>query len=489
MAGPVFDIAVIGAGVTGAAIAQRLSRYHLSVAVCEKYADISFGVSKANSGIIHAGFHHTPGMLKSRLEIMGNSMFDTLHAHLNFPFKRVGILVIAFSYEEMKIIEKLYNQGKENNVPGIEMCSREKTFALEPGLNKDVTGSLYAPSGGIIEPYRFVFALMESACKNGVVLHTNFNVERAVRRKGIYTIYSTYNQKMRARYVINAAGLYADDISRIFHGEIFTIIPRKGEEYILEKNAPGFPNHVIFPVPAKKTKGVLVIPTVEGTMMIGPTAQEVKDKEDYSTSGENLDYVFTQASQMVPAISKKDIITSFAGLRPTLKGDDFYIDISEKAPSFVQVAGIQSPGLTASPAIALYVEELLKKDGLLLDKKESWDPSLPKDPRVRECSDRQTAALIKKDPAYGNIVCRCEEVSEAEVVEAIRRGHTTLDGIKFYTRCGMGRCQGGFCTYKVLKILLRETGIAPGEITKRGTGSYLIHGNISPDTIGKDYHL
>jgi glycerol-3-phosphate dehydrogenase len=482
----VFDIAVIGAGVTGAAIAQQLSQYHISVVVLERFTDISFGVSKANSGIIHAGFHHTPGLLKSRLEIKGNGMFDFLHKCLNFPFKRVGIIVIAFSYEEMKIIEKLYNQGIENKVPGIEICSREKTMSLEPGLNKDVVGALYAPSGGIIEPYRFVFALMESACKNGVVLLKNFNVERAYYKKGIYTIFSTYNQKVKARFVINAAGLYADKVSRIFNAEIYTIIPRKGEEYILDKNAPGFPNHVIFPVPAKNSKGVLVIPTVEGTMMIGPTAQDIKDKEDFSTTRENLDRVFSLATRMVPAISKKEIITSFAGLRPTLKGNDFYIDISKKAKSFVQVAGIQSPGLTASPAIALYVMELLKKHGLSLKKKNSYDPSIPRSPRIRECTEHDVKKLIGENPAYGNIVCRCEEVSEAEIIEAIRRGHTTLDGIKFYTRCGMGRCQGGFCTYKILKILLRETGMAPEEIAKRGVGSSLIHGKISPDDIGRE---
>ena len=364
-----FTIAIIGAGVTGAAIAQRLSQYEVPIVVLEKNTDISFGVSKANSGIIHAGFHHNPGLLKSKLEIKGNAMFDTLQKQLNFPFKRVGIIVVAFSYEEMKVIEKLYEQGIKNKVPGIEICGREKTIHLEPKLNKDVVGSLYAPSGGIIEPYRFVFALMESARKNGVALFTNFNVERMVPHNDSYTLFSTYNQKVHAQYVINAAGLYADDISRIFDAEIFKIIPRKGEEYLLEKNAAGFPNHVIFPVPVKNSKGVLVIPTVEGTMMIGPTAEEINDKEDFSTTGENLNKVFSLAMHMVPVISKKEIITSFSGLRPTLKGNDFYIEMSKKAKHFIQVAGIQSPGLTSAPAIAGYVETLIIQDGLKMKKK------------------------------------------------------------------------------------------------------------------------
>ncbi|MBN2442947.1 MAG: FAD-dependent oxidoreductase [Spirochaetales bacterium] len=486
MTDSVYHVAIIGAGVTGAAIAQRLSRYNIAIAVLERYTDISFGVSKANSGIIHAGFHHKPELLKSQLEIKGNGMFDTLKEQLNFPFKRVGILVIAFSYDEMKVLNTLYNQGIENNVPGIELCSREKTLNLEPKLNKDVAGSLYAPSGGIIEPYRFVFALMESARKNGVRLYTNFCVERVEKHNEIYTLYSTYNQKIQAHYVINAAGLYADDISKLFDAEIFTILPRKGEEYILEKNAAGFPNHVIFPVPTKNSKGTLVIPTVEGTMMIGPTAQDVEDKEDVSTSQENLDNVFSLAMHMVPSISKKEIITSFAGLRPALKGNDFYIDISKKASHLIQVAGIQSPGLTASPAIALYVEDLLVKDGLKLSEKSSYDPYIPKSQRVRECSLPKIKKLIEKDKSMGNIVCRCELVSEAEIMEAIKSGHTTIDGIKFYTRAGMGRCQGGFCTYKIMKILIRETGMCPREITKRGAGSFLIHGTLSPDNIKED---
>jgi glycerol-3-phosphate dehydrogenase len=483
MEGQLFDVAIVGAGVTGAAVARQLSQYDISVAVLEKYTDISFGVSKANSGIIHAGFHHNPSLLKSKLEVKGNMMFDTLQGQLNFPFKRVGILVIAFSYEEMKVLNTLHQQGMENNVPGIELCNRDKTISLEPKLNKDVVGSLYAPSGGIIEPYQFVFALMESACKNGVRLYTDFHLEQVRRSEETYTLYSTYNQKVRARYVVNAAGLYADDVSACFKGEIFKIIPRKGEEYILERNALGFPQHVIFPVPVKNSKGILVIPTVEGTMMIGPTASEIEDKEDFSTSRENLEKVFSLAMHMVPAISRNEIITSFAGLRPTLRGNDFYIDISTHAPHLIQAAGIQSPGLTASPAIGEYVEHLLVKDGLLLKKKDTYDPCLPVHHRIRECSEEQAKKLIDKDKAYGNIVCRCEFVTEAEIVEAIQAGHTTLDGIKFYTRAGMGRCQGGFCSYKILRILMRETGMLPGEITKRGQGSYIIDSVLSSDAL------
>ncbi len=473
-----FDVAVIGAGVSGAAIARRLSAYRLSVAILEKCADVSFGVSKANSGIIHAGFHHKPSTLKARLELLGNFMFDALKAELGFPFRRVGILVAAFSYEEMQAVESLYAQGLANGVPQLEIVSRERILSLEPVLGRDAVGGLSAPTGGIIEPYRFVFALVENALANGVRLCTGWNVAAARHRHGQWEISSSAGETLRARWVVNAAGLQADDVSAAFGAEEFRIVPRKGEEYILQRGAAGLPARVIFPVPTANSKGVLVIPTVEGTLMIGPTAQDGDDKADTATTPENLDRVFSLASRMVPRISKKDIITSFAGLRPTLPGDDFFIALSAKAPRFVQVAGIQSPGLTASPAIAELVKDILKKDGLSLTEKTDFRPSAPRSERARDHAPESLDALATRDPAYAHILCRCEGVSEAEVVEAIRKGHTTLDGIKYYTRAGMGRCQGGFCTYRLLAVIARETGVPLERISKHGAGSELVVGRI-----------
>ncbi|HNT89886.1 MAG TPA: NAD(P)/FAD-dependent oxidoreductase, partial [Candidatus Hydrogenedentes bacterium] len=329
---PVYDVAIIGAGCVGASIARRLSAYQVDVALLEKCVDVGFGVSKANSGIIHAGFHHPVTSLKARLEIRGNLMFDQLHHELNFPFKRVGILVVAFSYEQMKAVEQLYEQGVRNGVPLIEVCGRDRLLLLEPKLNPDVVGGLYAPTGGIIEPYRYVFALVESAMRNGVALHTDFQVAKADCKRGMYTLRSTQGDAVRARYIVNAAGLYADEVSRLLGAESFTITPRKGEEFLLERSAAGFPNHVIFPAPGRHTKGMLVIPTVEGTMMIGPTAEEIEDKEDRETTADNLDKVFASAMHMVPVISRREIITSFAGLRPVMEGNDFFIDVSAEAP-------------------------------------------------------------------------------------------------------------------------------------------------------------
>ena len=480
----VFDVAVIGAGVSGAAIARRLSRYRLSVALLERCADVSFGVSKANSGIIHAGFHHAPDSLKARLEIQGNRAFDQLQAELGFPFRRAGIVVAAFTVEETKVIDRLYEQGVANGVPGIEIVGRERLLALEPALSRDVVGGLFAPSGGIIEPYRFVFALAESAVANGVSLLTSWEAAAAERRGDTWHLRSAAGQELVARWVVNAAGLQADRVSALFGAEAFAIVPRKGEEFILDKGAAGPPSRVIFPVPARTSKGVLVIPTVEGTVMLGPTADEGEDKEDTTTTPENLERVFGLASQMVPRISKRDIITAFAGLRPTLPGDDFYIDLSRKAPAFVQVAGIQSPGLTASPAIAERVKDLLASAGLQMVEKAQWTPGIPHMRRTRDYSAWELDQLIAEDPAYGHLVCRCEGVSEAEVVEAVRKGHTTLDGVKYYTRAGMGRCQGGFCSYRVMQLISRETGMPLERITKHGPGSEVVRRRIGEASTG-----
>jgi glycerol-3-phosphate dehydrogenase len=482
----IFDVAIIGAGVVGAAIARRLSSYKLSVALLEQRADVSFGVSKANSGIIHAGFHHNPSMLKARLEIQGSLLFDRLKEELGFPFRRVGILVAAFSVEDLKTVQALYEMGVANGVPQLEIVGRERILSLEPKLSGDTVGGLWAPTGGIIEPYRFVFALMENAQANGLKLFTGWKVTAARRAVEGWQLVSEQGQTLDARRVVNAAGLYADEVSACFGAEEFRIIPRKGEEFLLDRNAPGFPSHVIFPVPARNSKGVLVIPTVEGTMMVGPTAVEIDEKEDTGTTPENLDRVFSQAARMVPAISKRDIITSFAGLRPTLPGEDFFIDISKKAPGLVQAAGIQSPGLTAAPAIAEYVKDLLRRDGLELAEKPDFIPTIRHSPKVIEMSFPEMDELVQRVPAYAHIVCRCESVSEAEVVEAIRRGHTTLDGVKFYTRAGMGRCQGGFCTYRILSIIARETGMPVDAITKRGKGSPIVLGRIGEAPQGSE---
>jgi glycerol-3-phosphate dehydrogenase len=472
-----YDVAIIGAGVCGANIARRLSQYELKVALLEKEIDVSLGTSKANSGIVHGGFHDNKKYLKARLELQGAMMFEKLHGELDFPFERCGIVVVALHEDEMRAVEQLYLQGVENGVIGIEMCSRERMLELEPLLSSDTVGGLYAPSGGIVEPYRFVFSLVESACANGVKLLTEFRVQSASRVDNAWLIKAADSREIKARYVVNSAGLFADEVSAAFGGEEFTIRPRKGEYYLLDKMAKSRPNRVVFPVPTAVSKGMLIIPTVEGTVLLGPTATAVEDKEDFATTRPELDGILKSARTMIPSISENDVITSFAGLRPVY-GEDFYIELSAKAKNLVQVAAIQSPGLTASPAIGEYVKDLLKKAGLRLVEKPDWEPCVRKVPRVRDLSPFELDDLVGMDPAYGEMVCRCERVSEAEIIQAIRSGHTTLDGIKYVTRAQMGRCQGGFCTYKIMKILMRETGMSWDQITKRGGKSVVLEGEL-----------
>ncbi|MCL2209848.1 MAG: FAD-dependent oxidoreductase [Treponema sp.] len=468
-----FDAAIIGCGVSGANIARRLSAYNIKTVILEKASDVSFGTSKANSGIIHGGFHHNKKYLKARLEIQGSLMFDQLRRELNFPFRRCGIIVAALHDDEMKAVEHLYLQGVENNVIGIELCSRQRILELEPKLSSDVTGGLYAPGGGIIEPYRFVFALVESALKNGVELLVNFRVNKAARNGDFWHISAEDGRQIKSRYAINAAGLYADEVSKTFGAEDFKICARKGEYFLLDRMTKACPSKVVFPVPTSVSKGMLVIPTVEGTALVGPTADNIDDKDDFSTTQKHLERILVSGKTMIPTLSQNDVIASFAGIRPCLN-EDFYIDASKKAPAFIQVAGIQSPGLTASPAIGEYVKNILLDMGLPLAEKPHWDPHVEDRPFARELDFNQLDNLITKNPAWGNIVCRCENVSEAEIVEAIRLGHITLDGVKYFTRAQMGRCQGGFCTYKIIKIIMRETGLSWNEITKHGGKSRVL---------------
>lgn len=478
-----YDVAIIGAGVSGAATAWQLSRYQIKVALLEKYADVGFGVSKANSGIIHGGFHHPVSSLKAQLEIRGNLMFDQLQYELDFPFRRNGIIVVAFSEEEMPTVRKLYEQGVANGVRNLEMCGHDRLLELEPKLSKEAVGGFFAPSGGTIEPYRYVFSLVEAAVRNQVELSTDYEVVKCDRQNGLWAITAADGRTVAAKYIVNAAGLYADRISELCNAEAFTITPRKGEEYLLDRNSKARPERVIFPVPTKHSKGVLIIPTAEGTTMIGPTADLIEDKEDTATTSDHMQRIIAQVRQMVGDISIRDVITSFAGLRPVLPNEDFYIAVSQKAEGLIQVAGIQSPGLTASPAIGVYVKDLLKNTGLELVEKTHIIRDLAHRYEVRHLGGSELDRLHDKDPAWTHIVCRCEKISEAEIIEAVRKGHTTLDGVKFYTRAGMGRCQGGFCSAKIMRIISRETNIPMADLTKRGGRSLLLAGRLGDFTV------
>ncbi len=473
-----YDVAIIGAGATGAATAYMFSQYAVNTVLLESGHEVCSGVSKANSGIVHGGFHHPSDSLKTQLELRGNELIEKLSKELHYPYLKCGILVVAYSEEELETLKTLYQRGLDNGVKDMEFCSRERIFELEPKLHANAVGGFFVPHGGTLEPYGYVFALVESALKNKVQLRCDFKVIKGTYSDLVWELTAADGRSVKARYVVNAAGLFADEVSRAMGAEDFKIFPRKGEEYLLDRNSAGRPSKVVFPVPVKHSKGVLVIPTAGGTTMIGPTAEAVDDKADTDTTADNFAKILKLTQNMVNGLSAGDLITSFAGLRPVHESEDFYIAPSAQAPALIQAAGIQSPGLTASPAIGEYIVKLLQGSGLVLEANPDFDGKLPERFEARSLNDEELQKFHQTDPAWTNIICRCEKISEAEIVEAVKRGHTTVDGIKFYTRAGMGRCQGGFCSAKVLQIISRESGIPMEELTKRGGKSRILAGNL-----------
>jgi glycerol-3-phosphate dehydrogenase len=472
-----YDILIIGAGVVGAAIARELSRYRLKIAVVEKEEDVSFGTSKANSGIIHAGFHSPPGTLKSKLEAEGNRRFDSLSGELGFPFERRGELMVAFSDDDLEILKKYYERGIQNNVHGMELLGHERTHEMEPNLSPDIIGSLFAPTAGIVGPYEYCFALIENAKANGVEIFLKNKVTGIFMKNSRLEAVTDRDKSFSCSFIINSAGIYADEIANFAGLYDFRITPRKGEEYLLDRRVGGLIRRIIFPVPSHNSKGMLVIPTVDGPVMVGPTAVDIDDKNDFRTSVAGLEAVFKHAQHMVPAIRTSDIITSFVGLRPVATGNDFIIG---KTPvkGFINAAGIQSPGLTASPAIAEMIRDILADEGLELKTKDDYCPKRKAVPRIRPYVEKrkfdEIEKLIGKDKNYSKLVCRCENITEAEIVAAVKNGHSTLDGVKFAARAGTGRCQGGFCTSRIMDIIHRETGIPIEKISKKGKGSEIL---------------
>ena len=477
-----YDVIIIGAGVTGAALARELSRYKLKILLLEKETEPAFGVSKSNSGIIHAGTQNHPGTLKGKLCVEGNRLVRQLSQELGVHFVEVGQLIVIFRPEDLPALEKIKSEGEELGIKGMELVDRAWLAKHEPNLTSEVVAALHVPSAGIISPYRLVYDLVENAVKNGVVLKTSHRVTgmRRISQTPYRFEVEAAGSFYQSRFVVNAAGLYADQISSMLGITDFTIKPRKGEEYLLDKKREHIANHLIFPLPTPESKGILIIKTSDGNPMIGPTAHTVDSREDRTTTDEGLAEVLAGARRMMPSIEKSDIIAYFAGLRP-VAGDDFIIRHESAAPGFVNVAGIQSPGLTAAPAIAVMVSKILKDNGLELEPKKNFNCRRDKTVHLFEIPLSKTRELIEKDPEYGDIVCRCEMVSAKEIRDAIRRGARTLDGIKFRTRAQAGRCHGGFCTTRIMKIMQEELGMPVETITKRGPGSEIIRGERGND--------
>ena len=469
-----YDIAIIGAGVSGTAIARELSRYQTKICVLEREEDVCCGTSKANSAIIHAGYDAEPGSLKAKLNLRGNQMMDQLAKDLDFPFRRNGSLVLCLDEKDLPNLQKLYERGITNGVKGLQILNKEEVRAMETNISDQVIVALYAPTGGIVCPFHMTIAFAENACANGTNFHFNTEVKNITRRQNIWEIETTKGI-FEAGCIINATGVYADKFHNMVSEKKIHITPRKGEYCLLDRTAGTHVGHTVFTLPGKLGKGVLVTPTVHGNLLIGPTAADIKDKEGVNTTREGLDEVLQKSAASVKNIPARQVITSFAGLRAHEDGDDFIIGETEK--DFIDCAGIESPGLSSAPAIGEMVAELLKEK-YNLKEKEDFISTRKGITDSSKLFLEERNALIHREPAYGNIICRCEMVTEGEIIDAIRRplGAKSLDGVKRRTRAGMGRCQSGFCSPRVMEILARELDIPVEEITKSGGNSRIIEG-------------
>ncbi|EOU1869919.1 NAD(P)/FAD-dependent oxidoreductase [Clostridium perfringens] len=466
------DIIVIGAGVVGCSIARELSKYNLDVLVVEKNSDVSEGISKGNSGIVHAGYNEKIGTLKAKLNIEGNKIFDDLSRDLQFPFKRNGAFILAFSDEEMKTLESLKENGEKLGVEGLEILTREEALNIEPNLNKEIVGVLNVKTSGIVSPYEMTIALAENAAENGVEFKLNSKVTSIEKISEGYKVTLNNKELVSGKIIINASGLEGAFLNNLVSMSKREINPVKGEYCLFDKVAGAMINKTLFQVPNKLSKGVLVTPTAEGNLLVGPNAVEGKTLE---TSREGIDEILDKSKKSLEELPVARILNTFSGIRPKTKGGDFIIEEVEDAKNFINVIGIDSPGLTAAPAIGVYVVNMIKERLDLVEKK-NFKKTREKIVRFAELSLEEKNKLIKEKPAYGHMVCKCEFVTEGEIVEAIHRPikALTVDAIKRRTRASMGGCQGIGCTLPISKILSRELGIDISDINKNSEGSPVI---------------
>lgn len=479
-----YDVIIIGAGVSGCAVARELSRMELKIAVLERASDVCEGTSKANSGIVHAGYDAVPGTLKAKLNLLGSRKMEELSRELDFSYRRNGSIVLCFDEKDMGKLEELKARGEENGVENLSIIGREELLALEPNVGDDAVAALYAPTGGIVCPFGLTIALAENAAENGVEFLFNTEVQGIEKKENGYLV-CTMGENYEAKVVINAAGVYADKFHNMISNTKMEITPRKGEYLLYDKNVGNMVSHTLFQLPTKLGKGILVTPTVHGNLLTGPTALDIPDREGTETSRDGMEQVKEKAALSVKNIPGREVITSFAGLRAHITAmpkadtevfeEDFVIGEVEDAPGFIDVAGIESPGLSCAPATGEYVADIVKEI-LKPAKKKNFMGTRKGIPNMANASDEERQRLIKENPAYGNVICRCEMVTEGEILDAIRRplGAKTTDGIKRRTRAGMGRCQSGFCNPKVVEILSAELGVDESEIRKAGGASWYL---------------
>lgn len=471
-----YDVLIIGAGVIGCSIARELSKYKMKVCLLEKNEDVATGTSKANSAIVHAGFDAKTGTLKAKFNVKGNNMFGKLAKDLEFPFKRIGAYVLCFKIEDLKALEDLKIQGEANGVPGLNIISGEELRKIEPLVSMEVKAALYAPTSGICCPYEMTIALAENAYENGVDFNFFTEVKEVIKDQDYYII-KTNKRDFEGKIVINSAGLYADDINNMISSNKIKLIPRKGEYCLFDKVVGSKINSTIFQLPTAMGKGILVTPTVDGNMLIGPNASDIDDKEDLGTSKSGLEEVLSKAKLTLTDIPIKYLITAFTGLRAHSSSEDFIIGEADDLVNFINVASIESPGLSSAPAIGEAVGNIVRYK-LQAVKKDDFKNKRKGILKFREMSLKDRKKIIAERPDYGKIICRCESVTAGEIIDALRRplASKTLDGVKRRTRAGMGRCQAGFCTPKIVEIMAGEMKVSPLEITKFGGKSKILLG-------------
>lgn len=470
-----YDFLIVGAGIIGSGIARELSKYDVKVAVLDRDTDVSNGTTKANSAIVHAGYDPEPGTIMAKLNVWGNEIYGDLCREMHVEFERNGSLVLAFSNEEMRHVEKLFERGNRNGVKNLKILSRDEIKAIEPNVADEVVGALHAPTAGILCPWELTEALMDNAVENGVELFLNTEVLSIEKIESHFEV-MTNNGIFKSRNIINCAGVHTDLIHNMVAAPSYKIEPRRGQYYVLDKSQGARVHHTVFQCPNEHGKGVLVTPTIHGNLLVGPDSQSLGDRDNLSTTGEQLEYIRNTGSRSIKGINFRDSIRNFSGMRAESDRNDFIIEESE-VKGFFDVAGIKSPGLSAAPAITLAAVEMLKDSGITLEKKETFTLPTAHDVFMK-LSSEEKGDLIKKDPAYGRIICRCEMITEGEIIEAIHRpvASMTLDAVKRRCRPGMGRCQGGFCGPRVQEIIARELKMSLEDVMLDRKDSYILTG-------------
>ncbi len=467
-----YDVAIIGAGVIGAMTARTLAKYDLRICILEREADVAMGATKANSAIVHAGFDAQPGSLKAQLNVKGSEMMEDICQELGVKYRRNGSLVIGFDGEDRTALEDLLQRGKANGVADLRIINQEELRTIEPNVSDNATCALYAPTGAIICPYELTIAAIGNAMDNGTELKCCFEVCSINQTQDGYNICSKYD-RISARYVVNCAGVYSDQIAGMIGDTSFAVHPRKGEYILLDQECGSLVSHTIFRTPSQMGKGILITPTVDGNLLLGPTSVDMENKENTNTTPEGFAEIIKKAQENVKAVPLNKTITSFCGLRAVGNTGDFII--TSPKSGFINAAGIESPGLSASPAIAQYIVEMLAQQGLHMIENPAYNPTRPAKHAFREASMEEKNRIIRENPAYGKIVCRCESVTEGEILDAIRSNPPArdLDGVKRRTRAQMGRCQGGFCGPYIVELLARELGVPYEAVTKSGSESFI----------------